>query len=487
MQGHEPVTCAAIDIGSNSTHLVVALCTPDHLDIIADESRLLRLGESVTQKGEISQEMCDATLATVRQYQAMARQHEARAILVVATEALRTARNRESLLEAIQGETGLQVNIISGTTEAALTFYGAASAPDISANAGVLDIGGGSTELITGHQKRIAWLVSFPIGSGWLHDRYLSSNPPKQDEVEKAREFLYHYLQALRVPESPSELIVTGSSAPALLQLAQQALKLDAHTDRLTHEDVLACQGLLHTLSAEEIAQRYGQQIERVRVLPGGALLLLDIMEYLNLNAVRVSSHGLREGILLAYARYGENWLDHPEVKIDEGRQGQAPPLPEEAREQVGEETFAHAGRRALRRRAKKFLRWRDDVLSQKDIEAVHKMRVASRRLRATLDAYEMACKPKRFKKVYRQTKKVADLLGAARDTDTMIQQSEGWLEQAPEEEKAGRQWLLERLHTLRQRQQQQLQAFLQGLDVQALKSKAASCIPKGAASDGKS
>jgi CHAD domain-containing protein len=136
---------------------------------------------------------------------------------------------------------------------------------------------------------------------------------------------------------------------------------------------------------------------------------------------------------------------------------------------------------------AKKFLRWRDEVLSQVDIEAVHEMRVASRRLRATLDAYETACKPGRFKKIYRQTQRAADMLGAARDTDTMIQQGEGWLEQAPFEEQAGRRWLLERLHTLRQRQQQQLQAFMHDLDVQAFKDRAASCIPKGAASDGKS
>ena len=331
MQKSQAVTCAAIDIGSNSTECLVAQCTPDHLDIIKDDSKMNRLGEGVKETGEIAEDKRDAALTIVREYQDMAQQQGAASILVVATEAMREARNRDAVVENIEQETGLHVNIISGQIEAALTYYGATYGLDISPDAGVLDVGGSSTELITAREHHISWLTSVPIGSGWLHDMYLSSNPPSQGEVMEAEDFLNSYISSLHVPEAPSSLVVTGSSAKALLKLATQALKLDPQSNRLTQQDLQACRGLLLSLSAEDIAQHYGLSIERVRVLPGGALLMLAMMDYLGLDEMRVSDHGVREGVLLAYARYGEHWLDHPDVKLADEKVGKVSPLPEKA------------------------------------------------------------------------------------------------------------------------------------------------------------
>jgi len=193
MQQHEAATSAAIDIGSNSTEVLIAHCTPDHLDIVRDESTMTRLGESVKATGEIAPDRQKVALAALRQYQELAKQYGADPILVVATEAMREARNREAVVEDIQRETGLQVNVISGELEAALTYHGATYEPDIPPDAGVLDVGGGSTELIAAQQKQITWLTSLPIGSGWLHDQYLSSNPPTEDDVDKAEKFLHSY------------------------------------------------------------------------------------------------------------------------------------------------------------------------------------------------------------------------------------------------------------------------------------------------------
>src|SRR6266487_3021371 len=480
MQQEKGLTAAAIDIGSNSIEVVVAHCTPEHLDILQDESAMVRLGESVKATGEITPEKRDAALAVLRKYQALASEHRADPTLAVATEAVREARNRDTFLEDIRRETGLQVSVISGITEAALTFYGATYGPDIPSDAGVLDVGGGSTELITAQQKRITWLTSIPIGSGWLHDQYLFSDPPAQNEVAKAQDFLRQYIQDIAVPQPPQALIVTGSSAKSLLKLARQALKVDANSDRLTRKDLPGCLGLLQALQAEDIAQRYGQELERAKVLPGGALLMLAMMEYLHLDEIRVSDHGLREGILLAYARYGEH-------RLDDSRQGKAPPLPEEAsRESAHEKTYAQAGREELPKRAKKFLSWRNKVAKPQDVEAVHKMRVASRRLRAAMDAYEAVCKRKPFKKAYQGVKKAADLLGAARDTDVMMQHINEQLEQASSEEKAGMQWFINRLSAHRDKQQQELATFLRNFDGKAFRQKIKSCIPKGA-SNGKS
>jgi len=245
---------------------------------------------------------------------------------------------------------------------------------------------------------------------------------------------------------------------------------------------LLRCQGLLDGLPAEEISERFGQEIERARVLPAGALILLAAMDRLNLNEVRVSDYGLRHGVLLAYARYGEHWLDSPEVNVDVSRQGKAPSEQEAAGQgDIREETFVQTGRRLLKKSGKKFLRWHDKILKQGDVEAVHKMRVASRRLRATLDAYEGCAKPKIFKRVYRQVKQLADELGSERDSDVMLQGLHTQLEQAPSEEQEGIQWFIDRLDRYHKQCQKKLDASLETLDVEKLRQEIKGSIPKGA------
>ena len=94
----------------------------------------------------------------------------------------------------------------------------------------------------------------------------------------------------------------------------RRAFKLDEQSDRLTLEDLALCEGLLSALPAKEIAQRFEQQLERAVILPAGGLIIQAVMQYLHINEIRVSSHGVREGVLLAYTRYGEHWQE--EVKV---------------------------------------------------------------------------------------------------------------------------------------------------------------------------
>jgi exopolyphosphatase/pppGpp-phosphohydrolase len=490
MQDQSSPVRAAIDIGSNTIHIVVARCTPDNLDIVEDQVEMVRIGESVNATGEISQQKRDVAIATLKKYKDLAEQHGADQILVVATEAIRKATNSAEFLQDVQRETGLEVHIVSGTVEAVLTFLGATyelnSEPDSPSQVGVMDLGGGSLELITAKKTQITWRTSVPIGSGWLHDRYLPSDPPTYEEIAVADTFLQTYLQNMGIKRFPPVLIVTGGSANSLLRLVQCAFHLDRGSNRLTHDDLVRCMGLLLALPAEEIAQRYEQPVDRARILPAGALIIQKVMDRLGLEEIRVSSHGIREGVLLAYARYGDDWLQKINESAEAADQGkEANASAEKASSQ--EETFAQSGRRMLVERTKKMLDWCDEVLKHEDVEAVHKMRVASRRLRATLDAYESCCDPKVFKKLYRQVKQAADNLGAARDTDVMLQNLQAQMEQMTDEDRPGVEWLMDRLKDYRQKRQKILVKFLHSLDEDALKEQAASCIPQGVASNGKS
>jgi len=492
MQDRQSPVRAAIDVGSNTIHIVVARCKPDDLDIVEDKVELVRIGESVNASGEISPEKRDAAIAVLRRYKELAQQHGAEQILVVATEAIRKASNSAEFLEDVQRETGLRVQLINGDVEAILTFYGATyeqrKEPGAPAQLSVMDLGGGSTELVMAQDTHILWRTSIPIGSGWLHDRYLSSNPPSPDDLATAQTFLRTYLQVMRIKQHPASLIVTGGSANSLLLLAQQAFRLDRSSNRLTYEALVQCEGLLSALPAEEISHRYEQPLARARILPAGALIIREVMSRLNLREITVSPHGIREGVLLAYERYGEKWLECVNQEASASNQAKGSTIKNAAvQKDARDETFAQSGQRMLEERVEKLLGWRDDVLKHEEIEAVHKMRVATRRLRATLDAFESCCKPGQFKKIYSQVKDMADLLGAARDTDVMLQGLHEKYEQVPAEELAGAQWLIDRLDIYRQQKQQELENFFATLDEDALKQEVETCIRKGALRNGQS
>jgi inorganic triphosphatase YgiF len=209
-------------------------------------------------------------------------------------------------------------------------------------------------------------------------------------------------------------------------------------------------------------------------------------MSRLNLDEVRVSPHGIREGVLLAYARFGDQWQEKVNAIAEASRQGKTASTPDQYTSPK-EELFAQAGRRMILDRTEKMLDWCDEVLKHEDIEAVHKMRVASRRLRATLDAFESCSDPAVFKKLYKKIKKAADNLGAARDTDVMLQHLHVRSEQLEDEERPGLQWLISRLKDYRQERQRVLERFLRSLDEDALKEQAEGCVPEGVVSNGKS
>jgi exopolyphosphatase / guanosine-5'-triphosphate,3'-diphosphate pyrophosphatase len=481
MQQQASAIRAAIDIGSNTIELLVARCLPNDLEIIEHQTTMARLGESVNDNGEISDNKFDTALDAVRKYQELARKHGAEKILAIATEALREARNSQDFIEAAKHETGIEVQLISGSAEAVLDYYGATYGPASPPGAGVLDVGGGSTEIVTAKNMHITWLTSLPIGSGTIHDRYLPSDPPTREEMEAARSYLERFVQTIHIQEPPQTLIVTGSSASSLLKLAQHE-----QSDCMLYEDLSRCEGLLGALPAEEIARRFEQRLERARILAAGALIIQVVMQYLHINEVRISSHGVREGALLAYTRFGEHWLE--EVNSIAAKRGKSSTNQDAQDEQdLQQQPFVEFGRGILPKYAKKFLKWSADVRKQEDIEAVHKMRVASRRLRAALEPFEPFAHPKSFKKVNRQVKKLADRLGAVRDTDVMISGLSTYRQEVPSEEQAGVQWLIDRLDIYHQQVQQALNAELQALDADALRQQINACLSKGAAHNGKS
>lgn len=473
---------AAIDIGSNTIRLAIACYTDGRLVILKTDEELVRIGESVNASGYISALKSATAVNVLRRYRDLAAKYQADPILAVATEAIRKAQNKDEFLSTVLHETGLVVHLIDGETEAQLTFYGATyeleparlAQDDIA----VMDLGGGSTEFVLASHGEIGWRTSLAIGSGKVHDHYLHNDPPDSSEITTARVFVADFLHtALNILNVPL-LLVTGGSAQALWTLSQHALHLDAREHFLQQEDLERCEQLLSTMSADEIAQRYQLEPKRAQILLSGVLIIRAIMKILHLKGITVSSYGIREGLLLAYAHAGERWLEQLEERKVKKVEGKKEAYDDTDKQQESE-SFAQSGRSMLLERAKAMLKWRADVLANKDPEAVHKMRVASRRLRAVLDAYKEICNPRAFKDVYKQTQAIADALGQVRDTDVMMLDLQKQSEQVAEDERDGINWLVQRLSHYRKSQQHALAKIVRKIDKDLFVQQVKMCLPE--------
>src|SRR6266566_8528119 len=148
-----------------------------------------------------------------------------------------------------------------------LTFYGAtcelAHESGVPARVAVMDLGGGSTELVLAKNLRVIWHTSMAIGSGWILDRYLLTDPPTAEDTATAQSFLQTYFQGLQIRRFPPLLIATGGSANSLLLLAQRAFGLPTERKVLTWDDLIQCKRLLYALPTKDIAQRYQLEAKR--------------------------------------------------------------------------------------------------------------------------------------------------------------------------------------------------------------------------------
>ncbi len=286
---------ACIDIGSNTTRLLVAECAPGRILEVHQERAFTRIGRELSGGGTIPQAKIDEVVQVVSAQLQSARELGAGQVRGVATAAIRRAANGAELTAAVHRACGLEVQILSGAEEARLAFAGAAQTLDHvpAAPLGVVDVGGGSSELVVGRAPdQVSWSVSFGLGSGDLADRCLHSDPPSAGELAAARAEIRQVLGGLVVP-SPAEAVAVGGSASSLRRLAGPLLDHEALT-RSLH--------LLATEPATEVARRFALDHERVRLLPAGMLILQAAAELFG-TALQIGRGGVREGALLDLER----------------------------------------------------------------------------------------------------------------------------------------------------------------------------------------
>ena len=309
-------TVAAIDCGTNSIRLLIADRIDGRLRDLHREMRIVRLGEGVDATGQFSPDALGRTRAALEDYAALLRSHGVRKLRMVATSATRDAANREDFFAMTADVLGSVVlgaiaEVITGSEEAELSFNGAVGELDSAAAPFVVvDLGGGSTEVVLGTGSGVRASYSADIGCVRMTERCLHSDPPTAAEVAAAREVVRERLaEALRVvPVAQAKTWVgVAGTFTTIAALAYGMAEYDAdaiHLSRVRFGDLLAvCDQLIGMTRAQRAA--LGPMHEgRVDVIGGGAIIVEELAAALSeragIDEIIVSEHDILDGIALS-------------------------------------------------------------------------------------------------------------------------------------------------------------------------------------------
>ena len=284
---------ACIDIGSNTTRLLVADCAGPRLLEVHQERSFTQIGRALGGDRTISAKKIDEVCGVVAAQLETARRLGALEVDCVATASIRRAANGARLVEEIRRVCdGLNVEILSEEREARLAFIGVARTAELELprSLAVVDVGGGSSELVVGDRRTtVNWWVSLPIGSGDIAAEFLRSDPPSNDDIDAARRRVAELLAEITPPQIDTAVAV-GGSATSLHRLVGPVLDAAALIRSL---DLLT-----HTCAAD-VAVRFALDIERVRLLPAGITILRAVSDLFGAPLV-IGRGGIREGVLLS-------------------------------------------------------------------------------------------------------------------------------------------------------------------------------------------
>lgn len=298
--------CAALDIGSSTVHLLIARLAVDGTIIrYHEESVRPLLGARRGSDDAIPADAAEDIAVALRRYRDVAGRFGVQRLLVVATEAVRSASNCAALVQHWQDAVGQPIIVLTAAQETRLAMLGA-YAGQLPSDGLFADSGGGSTQVAVIAGGNIAWERSLPIGASSLTARYLPSDPPALPELDAADRAIREALAAL--PPAPSGVglprVVTGGSATTLQLLALP----DGASGTLTIRYLDQAAALLAREPSRTVAQRFNLPLERARILSGGCLIVRRLLVWSGSDVWRASVAGIREGMLRAWSANPQDW-----------------------------------------------------------------------------------------------------------------------------------------------------------------------------------
>jgi exopolyphosphatase/guanosine-5'-triphosphate,3'-diphosphate pyrophosphatase len=310
---------AAIDIGSNSVHLLVAEIGVGQLIPRIDESQILGLGAHVDLEGHIGAQHGAEAIRLLTEYVALARDSSAGSIVLMGTEPLRRAADRSAFCRDVVAAVGLPLDVLSHDEEALLTVLGVLGHEPTKEPTLIVDIGGGSSELVLLEPGSDPVVGVLPVGSARLTAAHVEADPPTAQEVAALRSEARHLTTAMPVGR-PTRGIVVGGSGSNLLHLlsriegddepAASRPRLVLSDRRIDRDRARRAVDIIMSRPSRELADAVGLRERRVLQMAAGASIIEAVLDSYGLDQLEASDASLREGAILARAMAGERWLE---------------------------------------------------------------------------------------------------------------------------------------------------------------------------------
>ena len=301
---------AAVDLGTNSTRLLVADVEDGRLDEVARRLKITRLGEGVDER----KRLLPAPIARVRNvltdFRREAERLGAERTLAVATSAVRDAENGEAFLGEVEWSYGFQTRLLSGDEEAQLTFRGVSTGRDVAEDTLVIDIGGGSTELVVGGPDGLRFHESLDLGAVRLTERFLHSDPSADDELDACAAAVRGLLDE-RVPQEvrPQTAIGVAGTITSIAALDLGLAEYDpdrVHGHRLSREGVVTQLERLASLPLAERREIPALDPDRAPVIVAGTVILREVLDHFDLDGLEASERDILDGAALEAAALPE-------------------------------------------------------------------------------------------------------------------------------------------------------------------------------------
>jgi exopolyphosphatase / guanosine-5'-triphosphate,3'-diphosphate pyrophosphatase len=304
------VRVAAVDLGSNSTRLLVADVADERIDEVVRRLEITRLGEGVDQRKRLLPLPIARVRNVLTDFRREAESLGAERTLAIATSAVRDAENGEAFLGEMEWSYGFQTRLLSGHEEAQLTFRGASLGRELAEDTLVLDIGGGSTELVVGGTDGLRFHDSLDLGGVRLTERFLPSDPPTADELAACASAV-RALLAERVPNEIRPLTAIGV-AGTITSIAALELGLEVYDPERVHGHLVSREGVvaqLERLASVPLAERRkipALDPDRAPVIVAGTVILSEVLDHFGLDRLEASERDILDGAALEAAALPE-------------------------------------------------------------------------------------------------------------------------------------------------------------------------------------
>ncbi len=292
-----------MDVGSNSVLLYIAERRAGSFEPVMDRLRVSRLGEGLRAGGVFSEAAMARTVEAICELVHIAHAQGVRHLAAVGTMAMRSSANSDEFVSRVQQNCGVHIEVISGQTEARLAYMGALDALCMNTErVVVMDVGGGSTELIYGTAEHVGHGDSLDVGALHMTEKHLKHDPPEAEDLDALMQELHSAFSSLQKRDATTRLVGVGGTITTMSAVKLGLLKYDSalvHASTLSSDDVKTQVQQYSSLSLKQRCRLPGLPADRADIILAGAIIVSGLMDRLGFMEMVVSDRGVRHGLML--------------------------------------------------------------------------------------------------------------------------------------------------------------------------------------------